>query len=75
MRVKVKVIPRSSQSQIEQSPEGDLRVKVKSAPIKGKANQELIELLAKYYKVPKSRIEIAKGVASREKIIEINIAP
>jgi len=71
MKIKVKVSPCSSESHIIESLEGDLKVKIKSAPIKGKANQELIELLAKYYKVSKNQIEIIKGQTSKNKIIEI----
>ena len=72
MRIKIKVIPCSSQSLIEEDSVGDLRVKVKAPPVQGKANKELIELLTKYYKVPKNQIKIIKGQTSKNKIIEIN---
>ncbi|MBU1131537.1 DUF167 domain-containing protein [Patescibacteria group bacterium] len=72
MKVKVKAIPKSSVSHIQESLEGDLRVKLKSAPVRGLANKELIELLAGYYKVSKNQITIIKGLTSKNKIIEIN---
>jgi len=71
MKIKIKVIPKSSVAHIEEDFEGNLRVKVKSAPIKGQANRELIELLAKYYKMPKNQINIISGQASKNKIVEI----
>jgi uncharacterized protein len=66
------VKPNSKQQKIEAG-EGDLwTVHLKSSPIEGKANAELIELLAKFLKVPQSSIQIRSGQTSRFKRIEIN---
>ncbi|MFN6222240.1 MAG: DUF167 domain-containing protein, partial [Dolichospermum sp.] len=43
-----------------------------SPPIDGKANEELIKLLAKKFDVPKSSITIKSGVTSRNKLIIID---
>lgn len=51
--------------------DGALKVRVKSKPIEGKANNNLIKLLGKQLKVPKSSIEIIKGEKSRNKTIKI----
>lgn len=72
MKIKVKVIPKSSQSKIEEIGPSELKIKLKSAPIKGQANEELIELLAGYYQVSKNQISIIRGLTSKNKIIEIN---
>ncbi|MFA7284385.1 MAG: DUF167 domain-containing protein [Candidatus Absconditabacterales bacterium] len=42
-----------------------------SAPIDGKANEELIDLLAKYFGIRKGQIAIISGAASKHKIIDI----
>ena len=42
-----------------------------NAPEKGKANRELIKILAKYFKLKKSQILILKGEKSRYKIVGI----
>lgn len=42
-----------------------------NAPINGRANKELLELLSKYFKTPKSSIEIISGVKSKHKLIEL----
>ncbi len=69
--VKVKVIPKSSRPGI-QGVDGDrLRVRLKSPPVEGKANREIVETLAKVLKVPKREIEIIKGVKGREKDVFI----
>jgi uncharacterized protein (TIGR00251 family) len=67
--VTIKVVPRSSINQIVGF-EGDiLKVKVKSAPVDGSANRDLIVLLSKCVKVAKERIEILSGHKSRLKKI------
>lgn len=72
MKINVKVVPKSSIQRVEENLLGELKVKLKSPPIQGRANQELIEILAKYYKVSKSQIEIIQGEKSKNKIININ---
>lgn len=67
--VSVKVLPRSSINQIVGF-EGDiLKVKVKSAPVDGLANKDLILLLSKSVKVAKEKVEIISGHRSRLKKI------
>ncbi|HUV59610.1 MAG TPA: DUF167 family protein [Desulfatiglandales bacterium] len=67
--VSVKVLPRSSINQIVGF-EGDiLKVKVKSAPVDGLANRDLIALLSKCVKVAKEKVEIISGHRSRLKKI------
>jgi len=57
---------------IEEAPDGGLTVHLKSPPVDGKANKELIELLAKKFNVLKSQIRIKSGLSSRTKLIEID---
>ena len=45
---------------------------LKSPPVDGKANEELIKLLAKKFDVAKSDIRIKSGLSSRQKLIEID---
>jgi uncharacterized protein (TIGR00251 family) len=68
--LKVSVLPRSSQTKIVGLEEGTLKVKVKSAPVNGLANRDLIAVLSKHLKVPKRRIEIIAGHTSRFKVIK-----
>ena len=71
MRFAVRVQPRSSKAGVEPAGEGTYRVRVHSAPEDGKANAEVIELLAAHLGVPRSRVRIVRGAASRNKVIEI----
>jgi len=71
MQKKVKVKPNSKIQKIEEQADGSLTVHLKSPPVDGKANQELIKLLAERFDVPKSYIRIKSGLSSRQKLVEI----
>ncbi len=73
MKLNVKVIPNSSRSKVEKGDKKDFfKIYLKSAPKKGKANEELIQLLSKYFNVKKGNVRIVKGKTSKLKEIEIN---
>ena len=72
MLIKVKIIPKSSINKIIL--ENDIfKIKITNAPEKGKANDRVIKLLSKHFKVPKSNIEIIKGLTKPNKIVKINL--
>ncbi len=48
-----------------------LKIYLTAVPVDGKANKELIKLLAEKLGVSKSRIEIIKGEKSKEKVVEV----
>lgn len=48
-----------------------LDVKLKSQPVRGKANKELMEVLSNFFGVPKNYIEIIKGAKSRNKLVKV----
>lgn len=72
MKVSVKVQLRASKERVVKSPDGSLKVYLREAPVDGKANQALIEVLSDYYGVKKKDIRITKGVTSRQKLVEIS---
>jgi hypothetical protein len=72
MQKQVKVKPNSKKQAIEELADGSFTVHLKSPPVDGKANKELIELLAEKFDVPKSQIRIKSGLSSRNKLIEID---
>ncbi len=67
----VRVIPRSSRSEIVGEFNGALKVKLNSPPVDGEANKELIALLAKNFHVSKSDVEIIGGQTSKLKQVKI----
>ena len=57
MDIRVKVIPKSSKTELAgYLPDGTWKIKVAAAPEKGKANRALMEFLAEHLGVAKSRI-------------------
>ena len=70
-QLKVKIIPRASRNQVIGWEDDVLKIKLTAVPIKGKANQALIKLLAKKFKVPQQDIQIIKGANSRNKVLNI----
>jgi uncharacterized protein (TIGR00251 family) len=50
---------------------GYMRIRVTAPPEDGKANQEVIKLLAEHFKVPKKNVIIVRGQTSRQKLVEV----
>lgn len=63
--------PRSSRSAIVGVHGDALKIALTAPPVDGKANKELLKFLAKYFKLPKSSIQIIAGESSRSKTILI----
>lgn len=72
MQKSIKVKPNSQQQKIIEEADGSLSISLKSPPVDGKANEELIKLLAKKFSIPKSRITIKLGLSSRQKLVIID---
>ena len=67
----VRVIPRSSKSEIVGKYNGALKVKLNSPPVDGAANDELVRLLSKEFRLSRSTIEIVSGQTARTKRVLI----
>ena len=67
----VKVIPGSSRDEIAGAVGDDLKIKIASAPEKGKANKALVKFLSGSLKIPRSDISITKGRTSARKLLKI----
>ncbi len=69
---KVKVKPNSKQQILKEETDGTLTVYLKSPPVDGKANNELIKVVANKFTVPKSKTRIKSGLSSKQKLVEID---
>ena len=72
--ISVKVKPNSKQQRVTHEENGSLTVHLKSPPVDGKANAELIQVLAKLFDASKSSIRIKSGASSKSKRVEIDEA-
>jgi uncharacterized protein len=69
--IQVKVKPSSRESLVEELEDGSFLVKLKAQPVDGKANAELVALLAKYIKVSRASVTIKSGAGARTKVVSI----
>ena len=72
MTIQIKVKPNSRASLLEQKDDGTWLAQIKSPPVDGKANEELIALVAKHFGCRKSDVSIKSGGSSRTKLIQIS---
>lgn len=70
--IQVRVKPNSRVSVLEQEHDGTWVAHVKSAPVDGKANEELIALVARRLGCRKSEVKIKSGASSRIKLVQID---
>jgi uncharacterized protein (TIGR00251 family) len=74
--VNVNVTPGAAKNEVAGvMQDGTFKVKVTAPPERGKANEQVCELLAAYFSVPKSCVEIIRGATSRRKQIRITGRP
>jgi len=69
--IQVKVKPNSPVSSLEEPRSGPWRAKLKSPPVDGKANAELVALVAVCFGCRKSAVSIKIGAARRMKVVQI----
>jgi len=69
--IQVKVKPNSRVSLLEQQPDGTWLAQIKSPPVDGKANEELIALVAKQFGCLKSEVSIKSGASGRVKLVRV----
>ena len=67
----IKVKPRARTSSLEETSPGVWSAQLKSAPVDGKANEELIALVAERFGCPKSAVSIKSGASGRVKRVRI----
>lgn len=65
--IRVKVKPRARDSSLEQLPDGTWVARVRSPAIEGKANAELIALVASQFGCPRSAVGIKSETSGRTK--------
>ena len=71
--IQVKVKPNSRASMLEQREDGTWFAQIKSPPVEGKANEELLALVAKHFKCRKTDVSIKAGASGRMKLVRIEV--
>lgn len=70
-RLHIVVSPGARRNDLEIQPDGMVQARVTARATDGKANRALIALLAERLQTPKSSISIARGAATRHKVVEL----
>ena len=69
--IQIKVKPNARVSALEEIPNGPWLAHLKSPPVDGKANKELVALIARHFGCPKSAVSIKSGASGRIKLVKI----
>jgi uncharacterized protein (TIGR00251 family) len=72
VRLAVSVQPNARSTTADGLHDGTLRIRLGAPPVDGKANQLLIDWLADELGLPKRKISLVRGEASRRKFLEID---
>ena len=70
--LQIKVKPTARESTLALLADGSWQACIKSPPIEGRANQELVALVARRFKLPKARVTIKSGASGRIKLVHID---
>jgi hypothetical protein len=70
--LQIKVKPRAKTSSLEQLKDGTWVARLKSPPVDGKANEELVMLIAKHFRCRSADVLIKAGAASRTKLVQVH---
>lgn len=71
MLITIKVKTNAGRNEVVKISENSFEVKTTITPEDGKANASVIEQLAKYFRVAKSKVSIVKGMTAHVKVVEI----
>lgn len=69
--IRVKVKPNARASQLEQLADGTWLALIKAPPVDGKANEELVGLVARHFGLRKAQVTIRSGASGRLKLVQV----
>jgi hypothetical protein len=69
--ITVRAKPRSATSVLERDAAGNWVARLVSPPVDGKANEELIGLVAQHFGCPKSAVSVRSGASARVKRVMV----
>ena len=70
--IAVRVKPNARVSSLEEVEGGVWLARLKSPPVDGKANEELLELIARHFGCRKSAVSLKSGASARLKLVRID---
>ena len=61
----------AKKAEVTQLDNGEYRIAVREPAQNGKANQAVVELIARHFGIPKSAVKVTRGFSSRHKLLEL----
>lgn len=71
VRLHLFIQPKASKNEVIGPHNGEIKIKLTSPPVDGKANEGLIAFLSDIFDIPKRDITLVKGETNRHKVVEI----
>lgn len=71
-RITVRLQPRASRDELLGTRDGVLVARVCAPPVGGRANEALCRMVARRLDIPRSRVRVALGERSRQKVVEVD---
>lgn len=71
MTLQIKVKPRARASELTQAADGTWVARLKAPPVDGKANEELVTLVAEKFQCRKAAVTIKSGASGRTKLVRV----
>jgi uncharacterized protein (TIGR00251 family) len=71
--LEIKVKPGARASLLRQDEAGRWSAQLKALPVDGKANAELVVLIAKHFGCAKSAVSIKSGAGARTKLVKVDV--
>lgn len=69
--LRIQVKPNAPRSELAQREDGVWLARLKAPPVDGKANAELIRLVAEHFGVRRAEVVLKSGAASRIKLVQL----
>jgi hypothetical protein len=69
--LRVEVKPNARESSLTLRDDGVWFARLKAPPVDGKANAELLRLVAAHFRVPRASVLLKRGASARHKLLQI----
>lgn len=72
MRIRINIKTGKKEQKVIKKNDSEFEVWVKARPIRGAANKELIQVLARHFKIKITEVSLISGLRGKNKMLEIN---
>ena len=70
--IQVRVKPNARESALEPAADGTWLARLKAPPVEGRANDELVALVARHFGLRRAQVSIKSGAGARQKLLQLD---